>query len=441
MVDSLHQAEDSVTIVNRLSIISLAGLSLLGCAKKSASSTATSPSPSPTVVSSGGGGVATTQTPSSAGGTATPSTPLTDLSAAAAVAAVTTNLTTAAAGVGAITVSAPAASLVAPPLTLTSTGLASVWTIPSIWVSSLVGGANISMATFLADVMSPAPVDPKKSSLRGPLARLNEFSTTLCTLDYFLPGKAATGIAADGSGSFTLNYADAGMLAKCPGAATAGGGTQATLYQVSTPSDPSVYTKEYEFGVKSVSENVLFFRLDPDGTIAMSYTTNLGAEGGGDGLSRSLIGYDPTTKITRYEFIYRGNGSDNSYILYRVLVDSANKLAYALIHTGDSGLSQYQQFTLAGSAKSNSPKIAVGFIGRTNQGVQDDTEYDGCIGPLSTVLTDDSLACSLTGTPSSLASGGVATLFARTTLAEYEPTDTTTLTFTSGTDIFTAAPP
>jgi hypothetical protein len=345
-----------------------------------------------------------------------------------------------------------------------------------------------SLTNYMAQALDPNFENSNGASVTI-FGRMKNAQMVLCVMGQVLP---AASIDTDGlpvAGAVTLTFpSDTSNVVYQPtssggcGVASSLAGMSAPLTVTAVSSDN--YTKQIALSLQNTI--TMWLKLDASAGVFNFMSVEDQRPSGRYAVDRTIVNITGIgtsgSETVRYEYVGLGSATSGSTSCYangqwqcdfefhRVFIDQTANTAYLLSNDGSPGdpsggtgaPTNYVQYTAAGEPSGLSSCSAGGTcsatlaLSFTAAGQQDASgtypsvgnEYDGCVNAASRELSNDgSLACDLTGVPM-LASGGaaatieatrevyigdvVATLLTNTTAS-------TTLAFTNGSDMYTAA--
>jgi hypothetical protein len=328
--------------------------------------------------------------------------------------------------------------------------LSAAWADDSA-VSDLSNTGTASYRTWMGDQMNPDFTNDNGAKTQV-FGRFENVKEIVCMISQMITTTDSTGLAADG----TYDVVPTTSAAELCGmdASDVESITNVNIV-VSTPSDTTTYDKTYVMNGYAGATQQFDYTMKirkTSSVINVQTAEDQTIQGRVQG-SRVTASYDVTNQILRFEYISLGfDTSDPSgYEFYRIYNDEVNKDVRILGHYGGNDNTNYIQYALAGDPTDTTKTVALSITGVGN--TTNIANGTACIDPSDgSISTDNSLACSTTGTAVSAnanammeawraarASGTTST--AETNLATFMAiSDTAAVTFTSTTDIFTAAP-
>ena len=313
----------------------------------------------------------------------------------------------------------------------------------SAWDSGTVrmpdqSGDDVSIKEYMGKQLDPEAVGTGDGGdfQLNVFGRFNNSMMIGCALMQLAPSlDATTGYPENGSMSITLTAENAAVLVeKCGMSQTEADGMASLSPTISatvaSATDTTYYDKKITMTLPDEmggATQYFYFRFNDE------EINILNAEDG-DFDSRTMVNLDLATNILKVEYYSGGTSDDAALYFHRLYYDKDSDIGKIATYYGNG--SDYVQYTLVGKPTAGGT-FALSF--KSDQAV----DYDGqaCIGVAEGTLdTDDSLACTLTGT--AVASATVLSdAFGRLGDADWvEPSETKANTFTVDT-IFTAASP
>jgi hypothetical protein len=248
---------------------------------------------------------------------------------------------------------------------------------------------------------------------------------------------AATGYPAAGTETMTMTAANAAILVSNCGLTQSeadyftGLTTPAAITAtISIPADTTYYDRKVVMALDAQmggATQTFYFRYNADAI------NILNAEDGASFDSRTVVALNRSTNVLRVE--YYSGGSGNLYF-HRLYYDQTNDIGHLATQYGSA--SQYSKYTLSGKPNTSSATMALSFKKDQNSSVID---ASACVNPSTgDIATDNSLACTLTGTDVSSATVLTDALSRVGNASWVSTSDTLTLDYTAD-NVFTAVSP
>jgi len=315
------------------------------------------------------------------------------------------------------------------------TGLDSVWTDDAIMALSNTGTETLQ--AWIGHMFDPSFTNSNDAKVTF-AGRISNSTSILCFIANGSIPSDDTGLPAAGTHSVTITEAIATTCGLSRGRDVVG---QTISLTVETPTDTSIYSKSMSAvmpGQEACPFKFLAKVTADDVNIVTSEDQNCDSR---NQASAAIFRYNATTQISRFTYVSQNfDSGSQGFEFYRGLLNEATDEAHVLgIYGGqtDGTLSNYVSFTATGKPTAGgTTALSVKLLG---QSVADGI-YNGCIGATSNaVVTDDSLACTVTGTDISSAFSVItSSKAANTEIASiYNIGATSDLRFTSASNIYT----
>jgi hypothetical protein len=351
---------------------------------------------------------------------------------------------------------------------------------------------NESVKNYMSQELNSSFVNSNGASVTV-FGRLQSALQISCALGLLIPSASlgTDGLPAVGSGTIVFPTATTDTIYKAFNSGGCGLGTsmagQSAPYVV-TAVTGTLFTKQMVVTVPGGNSNTIWMALTPE-TGSFSFMTVEDQRTNGRYVaSRTMVSITNgnVTNGAQIKMEYISIGSNQNFVnstgqqtncytsgqwqcsfeMHRVFIDETANKGYVLSHSGDPGTAaggtgiptRYVEYTAAGkpvdigacsSSTTCAAQIAVsfGFQGQHTAAGGTFTpagDYIGCVAVGSRdIVTDDSLACDITGTTISAATAieGTRELFVSDAIASLYTgtTSATTFSFTGASDIFTAA--
>lgn len=314
-------------------------------------------------------------------------------------------------------------------------GIDSVWTT-SPGVAPLSGSGQSSLQTWMENMFDPTFVNSSGAKVTF-VGRIANSLDVFCFLSELTDNPDDTGLPSNGTYPITFTQA---AVDTCKGEAEMVGGT-ATL-TVESPSDTTYYDKKItaELSSRETCPFIFLARINSD--VVNVATSEDQSCDGRDQVSRTIFWYDAATQRSRFTYISQNFSENSGHEFYRGFLDEGTDEAYVLGHYGSANggnITGGVSFTAVGKPSAGGTvAVSAKSAGNTIAG----GTYDGCINISGNdVATDNTLACTLTGTSISTAYNvvtGTHGLYSE--IADLYPASPTEVVgFTDSTDIFTFA--
>jgi hypothetical protein len=353
------------------------------------------------------------------------------------------------------------------------------------------GTVTVPGTESLTNYMSQA-LDPNFENSNGAsitiFGRMKNAQMVLCIMGQVLPAASTDTDGLPVVGAVTLAFpSDASNTVYQP-ISSGGCGAPSSFVGMSLPLTVTAVTSaNYTKQISLTAQNpiIMWLKLDASAGIFNFMSVEDQRASGRYAADRTIVNITGIgtsgSETVRYEYVGIGSASSTStscyanggwncdYEFHRVYIDQTANTAYLLSNdsppadqSGTGAPTQYVQYTATAqptslnSCSAGSTCTATLALSFTAAGQQDASgiypsagnEYDGCVNVASRALSNDgSLACDMTGVPMLAAGGGSATIeltrevyvadVMATLLAN--TTASTTLAFTNGTNMYTAA--
>ena len=341
---------------------------------------------------------------------------------------------------------------------LAASGAESIWNTPYCLhfdsggkTSGFYGEKTIgpvSLGTFLKDQTD----DTIKHSVYGSFA---EDMDHFCMMVYFVPTKDTLGVPVDGTYSDVKITNSAAMQTACSlstvtindGLSTADDSTIDTVtITVSTPTDTTNYDKKIVI-TSSDGDNTVLYRYDRNGNINMAaYETNDTASENLDMANRTMMSYNATTQVTRFERTSHNFYAGNLWKFgMRIFHTEAVKRTDVFIGNTVKGLAL--NLAIAGTDTQYGVSLATTTSAAdtdVDSSCQNLDKYNACVSASTVVAgsgnTGSSISCN-SASPTVMTNNPTFAWTTHASSASYEPTATTVISFTSAAEMYTAATP
>jgi hypothetical protein len=327
--------------------------------------------------------------------------------------------------------------------------IGAAWTNASA-VGDLSNVGTSSYQEYMGDAMNPSFTNNNGARVTV-FGRFKNTKELVCMLAELISSVDENGLPNAGSYDVTPTTQAAESCGMEPSDIESITSVQAT---VTVATDTTTYDKKivlsgYASSTQTFAMTVLIRKTDTIINIATSEDQRVS---GNTASSRVVASYDITNSILRFEYISANFDADDSggVEFYRIYNDEANGDVKLLGHYGANDNSNYVQYTLAGDPTDTSKTVALSL--RTSGNTVNVTG-EACVNPSDgSIDTDGSLACGATGT---LVVAGATTMIenwrsanvdsndsnATTNLeSHYNISESLTIPFTDGSDIYSATP-
>lgn len=324
-----------------------------------------------------------------------------------------------------------------------STKIDSVWTT-SAGVNSLSNSGTSTLKDWIGNMFDPSFVNSNSAKVTF-AGRISNAMMVLCVLGAAGLPTDSTGLPSDGTHTATLTAA---MFTTCGDSSSSAMDGASISITVSTPSDTTIYDKEFSIGLPGAESCPFKFLARANSSAVNIATAEDQSCDGRDQASRSVVRYDASSGAFRFTYISQAfSGSSSGFEFYRGYYKQSTDEAYVLgFYGGDTNpsanssanLNNYIGFSAAGRPTAGGTvAVSAKVKGMT---ISDDV-YNGCINSSdgSVASTTDTLACSL-------GSGVDMTTYFSTITSAYDAnssrnqiysiTGTTDVGFTDNSDMF-----
>ena len=321
---------------------------------------------------------------------------------------------------------------------LRATGINAVWTTDP-GPASLKGGSDTNSLQLWFERMFDVDFQNSNESKVTFAGRVSGALDVFCYIGEMGIATDSSGLPSVGTYTVTL---PASIVTNC-GASSDTAGLEITM-EVTATTDTTLYDKL--FSVNLGNECPFKFLARANSSDINIATAEDQSCDGRDQSSQTIFRYNAATQVSRFTYIsqaFSSNEATAGHEFYRGFLDESADEAYILGHygtatnansiTGQNGVS----FTAAGKPTAGG---TVALSVRSAGGGIANGEYNGCISISdSSVATDNSLTCTITGTDISTAYTVVTSVHGEhTAIADlYGIGATTNIDFTSKTDIYT----
>ena len=329
---------------------------------------------------------------------------------------------------------------------LAATGAESIWSTADCVHYNGEGSGLVSLATFLKEQTD----DTLKGSAFGDFTLdMDHF----CMFIYFVPTKDSLGVPVNGTYSNVAITNTATMRTACNLSAVTvadlgsnGAAIDTVTITVSTPTDTTYYDKKIVV-VSGDGDNTVYYRYDRSGNINLAaFETNDTASDHLDMANRTLMSYNATTQVTRFERSSHNFFADSPW-KYDVRIFHTETTKRTDIFLANTINASELNMSIAGTDTQYAVSLATTTADAdtsVDATCKNLDKYNACVSATTVVAGSGNTGATITCnkvSPTVMTNSPTFAWTTHATSASYLPTQATALSFTTAAEMYTKVTP